>query len=345
MKKSLSMPAAVCVAALCLWGCGRERPLLHICSPAGYVKPELLERFEREFHCRVVVDNIDAGESLYAKLQAGVVGYDLVLPRSHLVGILFEEGMLQSLRRDLVPNLKHVDASFPALTGDPTMHHSVPYLTVVTGVGYIDGKVSGVEASWSVFDRQELSGRMTLLDDMRETLGAALKFLGYSINSTDDRELAEARDVVIRWKRNIAGFESERFDSGLASEEFLLVHGYRRDVLQSMEDNKNVTFFVPREGASLAGDHFCIPAGAHQVELAHRFINFFLDPAVSAENMLYVNAPAPNRPAQALLRDEVTGIPAFFVPADARTACEAIRDLGEDNAKYTRMWDEVKAAR
>ena len=330
--------------ALFVWGCSGQKPVLRISVRADGLKPELKSRFEKAFHCKVVEDPCDSNEALYAKLKAGASGYDLLVPSSTMVTMMHGQGMLQPVRHALIPNLKYIDPKILALTGDMEMHHGVPYLTRVTGIGYIDGKVSRIKPSWSMFERSELAGRITLLDDMRETIGAALKYLGYSMNTTDVVELGMARDVVIGWKRNIARFESDHFNTGLASEDFLLVHGYRADILRSMKDNKNVTFFVPREGSSVVRDDFCIPADADQVELAHQFINFLLDPKVAAENIEYVYFLAPKKPANALPGEKIKKDPAVFTPPEIPDKCEVIRDLGEDNAKYKRIWDEIKAA-
>ena len=151
------------------------------------------------------------------------------------------------------------------------MHHSVPYMLTNTGLAYLKSKVKDFEPTWAMFDRADLKGRMTMLNDMRETIGAALKFLGYSLNTTDDGELAQARDVVIRWKKNLAKFENEQYKTGLASGEFLLVHGYSGDILQvAGRERRHRLRRAPQEGTldrlRRPGD----PKDAEGVDLAHR---------------------------------------------------------------------------
>jgi spermidine/putrescine transport system substrate-binding protein len=185
---------------------------------------------------------------------------------------------------------------------------------------------------------------MTMLNDMRETLGAALKSLGFSLNTKSDRELAAARDVVIRWKKNLAKFENEQYKTGLASGEFLLVHGYSGDILQVQEENEDIVFAVPKEGTSISCDDLVVPKGAKSVELAHRFINFLHDPNVAAENTEFIAYLCPNRPSYQFLGDDIMKNPAIFLDPEIRAKSEIIDDLGEDNVKYTRVWDEIKAA-
>jgi len=231
------------------------------------------------------------------------------------------------------------------MTADREMRYSVPYMLTTTGIGYLKSRVAGFEPSWSVFDRAALKGRMTMLNDMRETIGAALKSLGYSLNTRSEAELAQARDVVIRWKRNLAKFENEQYKTGLGSGEFFVAHGYSGDVFQAQAENEDIGFAVPREGTSLSSDDLVIPKGAKEAALAHAFINFLHDPKVAAENSNFIAYLCPNKPSYPFLDRELRENPAVFLPPALRAKCEVIEDLGADNAKYTRTWDEIKAAR
>jgi len=337
------MPAAL--AALVLAGCARPGPrTLHLYTWADYIKPEVVQRFEKENGCKVVIDTFDSNEAMYAKLKAGASGYDVVTPSSYMVAIMAQQGMLQDLDRRKLPNLANVDAEYLKIALDPEMKHSVPYMLTNTGFAYLGSKVKDVEPTWAVFDRADLKGRMTMLNDMRETIGAALKSLGYSLNTTDERELEQARDVVIRWKRNLAKFESEQYKSGIASGEFLLVHGYSGDVLQARSENADVAFVAPREGLSVACDDLVILKGARAVELAHKFIDFLHDPGVAAENSVFISYLCPNAAAYPRLPEEFRNDPAVKLDPAVQAKCEVIRDLGPDNAKYTRVWDQIKAA-
>jgi spermidine/putrescine transport system substrate-binding protein len=252
--------------------------------------------------------------------------------------------MLRPLKHDLIPNLGNVDRKYLALTEDPQMEYSVPYMISITGIGYNKVRLGELEPTWSLFTKPEVAQRCTLLNDMRETVGAALKSLGYSLNSASDKELAEAQQVVIGWKKNIAKFEVEEALRGLASAEFLLVHAYNGDILQAMDESEDLAFVVPAEGTSIASDDMVIPANADQVELAHAFINFIHDPDNSAENMEYVFYLSPNTEGQKLVSQEFRDNPAIFIDPDVIAKSEVIRDLGADNDKYTRVWDAVKAA-
>jgi spermidine/putrescine transport system substrate-binding protein len=326
-------------------GCGRPGRVIHVYTWADYFKPELVRRFETARGCRVVIDTFDSNEAMYAKLKAGASGYDILTPSSYMVALMNSQGMLRPIDHALVPNLVHVDPEYLKVAVDGAMDHSVPYMMSNTGIAYLKSKVSGFVPSWEMFGRADLKGRMTLLNDMRETIGAGLKFLGYSLNTRNVTELEAAKKIILGWRANIAKFENEQYKTGLASGEFLVVQAYSGDILQVRRENPDVAFASPREGAAISVDDLVIPAGAKESGLAHAFIDFLHDPAVAAENTAFLGYLCPNRESYALLSPELRSDPAIFMSRELRAKSEVITDLGEANALYVRIWDEIKSGR
>ena len=345
MNSGRRLRAVASGALLACAGCRAPERALHVYTWADYFKPDVVARFERKERCRVVIDTFDSNEAMYAKLKAGASGYDVITPSSYMVQVMAGQGMLLALDHARLPNLANVDRDILRVAIDREMHHSVPYMLTITGLAYLRDKVTDFKPTWAMLDRADLAGRMTMLNDMRETIGAALKFLGYSLNSTDEAELAKARDVVIRWKRNLAKLENEQYKTGLASGEFLLVHGYSGDILQVQKENREVAFAVPREGASFACDDLVVLRTAANPDLAHRFIDYLHDPAVAAENTEFLSYLCPNSASYPLLSEAVRANPALFPPPEVRARCEVIVDLGAANALYTRVWDAIKTTR
>ena len=334
----------VLLLSLFFVSCGQKKRELNVYTWADYFKPELIERFERENNCRIIIDTFDSNEAMYAKLKAGAKGYDLVTPSSYMVSLMDQQGMVRKIRPELIPNRKNIDPEFLKITIDKSMDHSVPYMITVTGIAYLKSRVADVRPTWALFDRQDLKGRMTMFNDMRETLGAALKSLGYSLNSHNPEELDKAKEVVLRWRKNLAKFENEQYKSGLASGEFLLVHGYSGDILQVQKENPDIAFTIPEEGTAISCDDLVIPLGAAQEELAHKFINFLLDAKVAAENTEFVGYLCPNRLSYELLPREMRENPALFMEPSVRSKSEVLDDLGRANELYIRVWDQIKAA-
>jgi spermidine/putrescine transport system substrate-binding protein len=343
-RQFLSTTSAA-LAATALSGCKKsDQPVLRIYTWADYLAPDLAKRFEKENGCTLQIDTFDSNEAMYAKLSAGASGYDILTPSSYMVKTLVREKMLQELDAAKLPNLKHIDADYLKRALDPLMVHSVPYMMAPTCLGWLASKVSDPVASYSMFDRTDLKGRITLLDDMREVLGAALLSLGYSLNSRNPTELAQARDVAIRWKKNIAKFDSEQYKSGIASGEFHLVQGYAGDLLQVADENEDIVVKIPNEGSAFSCDDLCIPVKSTQAELAHKFINFVTEPANAAANMVFIAYRAPNSSAYKLLSEDFRGNEALFPSPEVFAKCEPIDDLGDALALWSKMWDEVKAA-
>jgi spermidine/putrescine transport system substrate-binding protein len=341
MKRLLPLLAA----SLLLASCGAKKPELRLYTWDDYLNPELITKFEEEFNCRLVVDIFDSNEAMFAKLKAGATGYDVLVPSSYMVKVLAREGMIAELDRSKLPNLKHVDPDYLAnLAFDKEMKWSVPYMLAPTGIAYVGDRVENPGASWRIFERADLKGRMTLLNDSREAIGAALKTLGFSLNSTDPSQIAQARDLVISWKKNLAKFESDQYDSGLASAEFLVSQAYAGDAFQAREDNEKIGFVVPEEGTSVACDDLVISSDAPNPGLAYAFVNFITEPANAAVNMEYIYYLAPNRTAYDLVSKEFREIDALFLDAATMKRCEVIDDLGEDNKLYQDAWDVIRAA-
>jgi spermidine/putrescine transport system substrate-binding protein len=325
-------------------GCQRKAAELKIYTWADYFKPSLIERFEKENHCKLIIDTFESNESMYAKLKAGATGYDVVTPSSYFVKLLNVQGLLLPIDHSQVPNLQHVDPDYLKIAMDPHMRHSVPYMLTNSGISFLKSKVKDYQPSWKVFERGDLKGRMTMLNDMRETVGAALKSLGYSLNTRDEKELEAARDLVIRWKKNLAKFEAEQYKSGIASGEFLVVHGYSGDLLQVQNENSDAVFTIPREGTSVSCDDLVILKNTPEAKLAHAFINYIHDPGVAAENTNFLSYVCPNKTSYPQVDSSIRDNPAIFLTPEMRAKCEVIDDLGPDTAKYTKVWDQIKAA-
>ncbi len=318
--------------------------VLYLYTWSDYFDSDVIYRFEQENNCHVAIDYFDSNEAMYAKLRAGGGGYDLITPSSYMSSVMQRQGMLRALDHALLPNLGNMDRNFLRFTEDPAMAYSVPYTRTVTGVGYDAERVDAADlGGWDIFGKTAYATRMTMLNDMREAIGAALKHLGHSLNTTDEKELAAAGDVLAGWKRQLAKFDVDEAKIGLAAGEFFAIQGYNGDVALVMEENPAISFYIPEEGSSLASDDFVIAADSPNVELAHAFINHMLEPEIAAVNMESVRYYMPNPKAVSMLGDDIRTNRAFNVDESVMQKCEVIRDLGEENAKYAKVWDRVKA--
>lgn len=348
---TLVLTASTLLIALISAGCGRSQaanqPVLHVYNWSDYLADGLVERFEEKFDCRVVYETYESNAELLAALESGGRGYDLIFPSSDIATRLTAEGRLREIDHDRIPNLAHIDRAFLAsVSVDKEMRYSVPYMIGATGIAVRRSEVGDFEPSWRIYERSDLAGRMTMVNDMREVLGAALKTLGHSLNTTNPAEIEEAADLAIEWKHQLARFDTAGYEAGLASGELLVVQGFSGDLQRVIEENRDadIVYFLPREGFSIWEDTMAIPTGADNVELAEKFINFLHSPEVAAANIEFNHYLCPNTAAYPLLSDEMRADERVFLPAEKFAQGEQIRDVGEHLALYVAAWERIQSA-
>jgi spermidine/putrescine transport system substrate-binding protein len=321
-------------------GCSRK-PQLYVYNWTYYTPDSVLRAFEQEYNCEIVYDTFASNEELYAKLLAGGTGYDLVFPSGDYVSIMIKQDMLEKIDKSKLSNLGNIDPlTLQKASYDPNMDYSVPYYFGAAGIAVNTARVPQYERSWSIFSRDDLRGKMTMLDDMREVLGDALVYLGYSVNTLNPAEIAAARDLInYSWKPNLVKFDAEAFGKGFADEDFWVVQGYAEVVYEeiSEEQKANTVFFIPPEGGPAYIDSMCLLKGAKNLDLAYKFIDFIHRPEIYAEFTDYFGFPATvNIPARALKKT----VP--YYQAEELTAVELKDDVGENLALYDEAWLSIR---
>lgn len=316
---------------------------LHLFVWSEYFGQESIRQFEKEFDCEVIVDTFDSNEAMYTKLRLGAKGYDIVMPSNYIYETMQEQGMLRTLDLEQLSNKKNLDMQLLNHFGIQDLSYGIPYSMTYTGLGFIPSRVQDFKASWTIFARSNLKGRMTMLNDMRETLGAALATLGYDINTSSEDELRQAVELLLQWRQNLAKFESEQYKNGLANLEFLVVQGYNSDILQVYSENPNANFAWPAEGSIASIDLLVILQNAPNPSLAEEFINFCLRPEVAAEivNSSFTTSLV-QIPEELLPQDPK--IRAILQPnAENREKAHLIRNIGDKLGAYTEAWERVLA--
>lgn len=314
-----------------------------------YTDPEVYTLFEQETGIRVIEDNISSNEEVLAKLQGGASGYALMFISDYTVGIMIEQDMIAELELGNIPNLENLASRFRELPYDPGNQYCAAYQWGTTGIGFDPLQVEQPE-SWSVIFNPDASapsyGRVTMLDDPREAFSAALLYLGFDINTTDEAQLMDARDLLIRAKPGLAGYDSDTFEDLVASGENMMAHGWNGDFLQVQEDNPNLQYTIPREGGVIWVDNMCVPFNAtpEQKLAAEMFIDFILRPDIGAMISEYNYYASPNQAAEAELGEEFLSDPTVYPPQEVLDRLQYIRPVGDAEALYQRLWDEVKSA-
>jgi spermidine/putrescine transport system substrate-binding protein len=268
---------------------GGSKDKLYVYNWSYYTPESVIKKFEKEYKARVVLDEYASNEEMYTKLKTGGTGYDLVFPSQDYTAIMIRQGMLEKIDKSQIPNLKNIDpVALKKATYDPGMEFSIPYYWGAAGIIVNTAKVPNYEEDWSIFARSDLKGRMTMLDDIREVMGATLAFLGYSLNSKNPAEIEAAKNHINnQWKPNLTKFDSETFGKGYANGDFWVVHAYAESVFEEILDDaqllKDTKFFIPPTGGTAYIDNMCILKDSKNKELAHKFIDFIHRPEIYAE--------------------------------------------------------------
>jgi len=318
---------------------------------AEYIDPEQLEAFGEEFGVGTTYSVFDSNEAMQAIVSVGGSGHDVILPSDYMVGIMGESRELLPLTIDALPNIVNLDPDFTALPFDPDGTWSVPYQAGTTGLA-VDTAVLGDDypRSWGlIFDpaiSEQYAGKITMLNDPRETLGAALRYLGYSLNSTDTDELSEAQALVADAKSRLAAFDSVTADELLTSGETAIAHGFSGDLFVQFldsDDPERYEYFVPEEGGARWIDTLAIPFDAPHPCTAHTFINWLLDAENGADLTNWNYYTTPNAAARAGLDDELVDfVDDPEVVAGGQDSLEIIVDTGDFELEYTDAFIDAK---
>ena len=348
----------VALAAALMAGCKAKREL-HVYTWADYISPEVVEAFERAHDCKVVIDTFDTNEAMYAKLKAGASGYDILFPSSYLVKLLARENLIVPLDHSKCPSLKKnfYRPYAKLLPEDPDLVYAAPYSSSPTILFYDPAKIpAGVEMdTWQALANPAFQGKITLLDDMREVIGAGLMSLGYSINSVNPAEIDAAVAQVLKWKANVRKFDSESYKTEVANGSSWIGQGFgqvaRQVILGESDDGSDaradLAYAYPREGFTESCEEMVISSHAKNPDLAYALIEFlYANPEMGVKNMSYVLGMLPSQPAidalPAEIRAAVVASPEIMAKGQVILGLESIPGAME---MYAKAWDRVKAVK
>lgn len=327
-------------------GSASARQKLVLFNWSDYMDPAVLAEFERRFDCQVTMDLYDEAEKMLAKIQAGgVSAYDLVVPPDYLVPTMVKLNLLAPLRKEHLPNFKNLAPRFVSPPYDPGNRHSLPYMWGTMGILIRPEPGRKIVESWGmVFDPKLQPANFVLMDSIRDCIGAALKYQGHSMNTTDLRELKGALDLLTATKAKSKGFATSIAGANqIRARTVSAAVVYAGDATQAIKEDPTLRYLLPREGTEIWVDNFAIPAKAPNRDLAEKFLNFLLEPAIAARLAAYVHYATPNEAAGKLLPPEHFKNPAIHPPTELLPRLEFLRDVGPATRYYDEIWTKVKA--
>jgi len=320
---------------------------LYIYTWSQYTDEDLLNSFTSQTGIKVVADVFDSNETMLARLQAGGgANYSVIYPSDYMVRRMMELGLLSKLDSTRLTGLDNLLPRFQNPEYDPDNRHSVPMSWGTTGFVYNSEKLAVAPTDWDYLwtHQQQLSKRMTLLNDVREVMGGTLRMLGYSYNSKDESQIKQAYERLQTLKPAVAAFDTDAWQNQILAGDLLLAMSYSADAIRVSQENPSLKYVIPRSGSSLWTDTMAIPNTAPNPDAAYAWMNFMLQPDVAAQMCQRLSIATPNQVAMEQLPPELRNNTNLFPPESILQNCERIAPLGEVDAVYERYWTQLTSS-
>jgi spermidine/putrescine transport system substrate-binding protein len=300
-----------------------------------YIDPALIKKFEKQTGIKVIYQTFDSNEAMMAKIAQGGATFDVAVPSEYAVSKMKEDGLLIPLDHSKLPNLKYINPRFLNLSFDPGNRYSVPYFWGTVGIVYNPSMLGGKKiTSWNDLWDPDLRNQILLVDGAREVIGMGLNSLHYSLNDTNKEHLQEAKEKLDRLVPNVKAIVGDEIKMLLANEEAAIGVVWSGDAAEIIAENDKLDYVVPKEGSNLWFDNMVIPKTAKNIEGAHAFINFMLDPKNAAQNAEYVGYSTPNEKALDYMPKEITEDKRFYPDFDSIGNLEVYENLGKRMLAY-----------
>ena len=314
-----------------------------------YIDVSVLKTFEKETGIKVKYEEYVTPEDMYTKYKSGVINYDVICTSDYMVEKMMQEGEAQKIDTSSMEYYKNIDEKYLDFCKafDPTNEYAVPYLWGTVGILYNTSMVAPEDAptKWSDLWDEKFKDNILMQDSVRDAFGVTLKYLGYSLNSTDLDELNEAKNLLIRQKPLVQAYVVDQVRDKMIGNEAAIGVIYSGEAIYTQKENPNLEYVIPKEGSNIWIDSWVIPKNAEHKENAEKFINFLCRPDIALKNFEYITYSTPNEAARELIEDEsIRNSKIAFPDASELSGCETFKFLGDKNdAVYNELWREVKS--
>ncbi len=348
MKKMICIVLAVLMLTATLSACSSsgsgEKRVVNVYNWGEYIDMDVLDMFEERTGIEVNYKTFENNEAMYAVLKSGGANYDVVIPSDYMISRMIDEDMLQPVNVENIPNYSLLDENYLGLEFDPDNTYSVPYTWGTVGIIYNTTMVDEEITSWkSLFD-EKYSGQILMFDNSRDAFGIALKYLGYSFNTTNEAEINEAYELLEQQKPLVQAYVMDQIFDKMTGGEAAIAPYYAGDYLTMVSENPDLAYCAPEEGSNIFVDSMCIPKGAENVSEAEEFINFMCSTEVALLNSEFTGYGTPSADAYDQLDDESKNNTVLYPQDDVISGCESFLNLPEDILKlYNDLWVKLKS--
>jgi len=319
-----------------------EEKVLNFFSWATYIDDATVARFTEQTGIRVNYTTFASNEEMLLKMNSGSNEYDVILASDYAINMLRKDGKLLPLDKGKLPNYVNLDPAFLGQYYDENNEYTVPYTAgtplIVYNPDRVDIEITGYKDLWN----PALKDSVVIIDDARNIIGITLKTLGYSFNTTDDGQLAQAREKLMQLRPNIRSFNYDTPHNDLISGEVSVGYMFTPFVLLAMDEMPNLKVVYPKEGMGFGIDSLVISASAPHPDNAHVLLNFLLDSQVAGNTAAMQYYLSPVATAYEFIPEYLRDNPAIRIPPEILGETEFIMDLGEYESKYQEIWAEFK---
>jgi spermidine/putrescine transport system substrate-binding protein len=328
-----------------LAACRRDpRPRLNVFNWSDYIDSQTVPKFEAEFGARLHYAVYESNEEMLARVLGGNSGWDVLFPTGYIVAPMLANQLLAPLEHRWLPNLVNLETRFQQPDWDPALRWSVPYMVTAAGIAY-NRKLGWIPGAWADLWDERLRGRMTMLDDPFDVLGACLKKIGLSINTSNSPELKAAQQQAVAQKPLLRAYLNAEVRDQLVSGDVLAAQMWNTTAQQAMDSSSAIGFAYPREGYAVYPDSMVILRESQQRELAHRFLDFLLRPDIAAANALAARTTTTNAAARKLFPPAFRDNPVLFPSAEVVARGEWAKTVDPGSQRLRdRLWTEIKSA-
>ncbi len=334
VKRILAFGCAVAMCATLLSGCSAPsgpNGVVRVYNWGEYIDTDLLDQFTEQTGIAVHYSTYDSNENMYTKLRSGSVNYDVIIPSDYMISRLIHENMLMKLDFSQIPNYSNIDEQYKSMIYDPTNEYSVPYTWGTTGIIYNPAMVDRPITKWAdLFDTTLLKKHSVLMfDNSRDCIAIALMALGYDINTTNPDEIKAAVDLLIQQKEDglVQAYVMDQIFDKMANNEAAAGVYYAGDYLLMLEDNPDLVWVQPEEGANFFLDAMCVPTTCQNYDNAMAFINFMCDNTSYVKNFEPIGYALPSSEATALLDEEYRNSTVLYPSLEYLSTCNTFVNL------------------
>lgn len=325
-------------------------PTINVYNWYDYIAPGVCEDFAEEYGVSLKYTTYSNPDEMFAKVRAGGSGFDVVIASDYKVGEMISLNLLKKLDFEKIKNFKYVDEKFRKPPFDPSQEFSVPYMWGTTGIGYNKSVVEeDFEGFEIIFDESKISKyskKVVLVDEMREVFAAALKYLGYSINDTNEDHLKQAKELILKIKPHLLKFSAEQVKELLISGDAVLALGYSTDVYLASYQNEDVAYKIAKQGGTLWMDNLVLLNESKNVNVSHKFIDYMLRPVIEAinSNYLFIANPCKITVERGYVYPEIAKDQNIFPPDEVLDKLEMLRPFTQDERNLMgKLWSEIRA--